>query len=106
PRTPDEKWESWQVLRAIGWTGDPRALPYLEKRLKNADAQERTLILTAFAQLGSVEHLGLIKEFIFDKSANPDERSSLGREVYRYDKAYADAIFSLVMDPQQEKRVR
>ncbi|MDQ2985150.1 MAG: HEAT repeat domain-containing protein [Armatimonadota bacterium] len=102
----DEAWERGQILQAIGWTGDSRALPYLEKRLPEANAEERLFILKAFAQLGSLQHLDLITEFILDKSANPDQRSSLGREVYRYDTNYANAIFSLVMDPVESKRVR
>jgi HEAT repeat protein len=106
PSTSDEDWERGQILQAIGWAGDPRALPYLENRLKNADAQERLYILTAFAQLGSLKHLDLITEFIQDKTANPDQRSGLGREVYRYNREYSDAIFALVMDTEESKRVR
>lgn len=102
----DVGWERGQILQAVGWTGDSRAMPYLEKRLPQARADERLFILTAFAQLGSLQHLDLVTEFILDKSADPDQRSSLGREVHRYGQDYVDAIFALVMDPEESKRVR
>jgi HEAT repeat protein len=102
----DKQYEHRQILQAIGWTADNRALPYLEKVLPTANQEERLIILTAFAQLGSLQHLDLITEFIQDKSANPDQRSSLGRDVYKYDRSFIDAVFAIVMDTDDSPRVR